>query len=97
MAKELTPNEFKKAELIIKFIEVTKDGMTKPYDPSAVLSKLHSLQKDTGMDIKEAVGCCPTSAEVKDAKDFKPYIAAALEEFAELMGLNVNYGHRNRY
>lgn len=96
MAKELKPNEFKKVELLIEFIRITKDGMTKPFDPSPFLNKLDKLKKE-GINTAGLEACCPTTAEVKDAKDFKPYINAALEEFAELMGLRVEYGNNNRY
>lgn len=68
--------------------------MVRPYDPTQVLRKIHSL-KHEGVDTSKSVECCPTSSEVRDAKDFKPYLMAALDEFSDIMGMNVN--KRRRY
>lgn len=89
MSKEFTEEQALKARVLIEFIEVTKNGMTKPYDPTPFLRKLKSLEDD-GIDISGLEVCCPTSAEINDAKDFKPYIEAALEEFASIMNIKVN-------
>jgi len=102
---ELSESDIAKLDIIIRFLQVTKDGLTKPYDPTPFLRKLDTLSKD-GVDISGMAQCCPTSAEVKDAKDFKPYITASLEEYARIMGIEVTkirnqgsrkYGERKEY
>lgn len=67
--------------------------MTKPYDPTPFLRKLQAL-KDEKIDISGLELCCPTTAEVRDAKDFKPYIEASLKEYARIMGLEVKENKR---
>jgi hypothetical protein len=60
----------------------------KPYDPSPVLRKLDQLEKD-GHDVSGLRQCCPSVAEIHDALDFKKYIMAAVEQFSEVMQLEV--------
>lgn len=88
MSKTLNDQEMQKVSLILQFLEVTKVGLVKPFDPTHFLKKLDSLEKE-GVNVGNLRDCCPTGGEISDAKDFKPYIMAALEEFGELMGLNV--------
>jgi len=46
-------------------------------------------------ELEALTACCPQFAEVRDAKDFKPYIMAALQEIAGILGLKVE--NKNRY
>lgn len=60
----------------------------KPYDPAPVLRKLKQLEDD-GHDVTALRQCCPNTAEIHDALDFKKYIMAAVEQFSEVMQLEV--------
>lgn len=84
----MTKSELEKANLLVSFLAVTKDGLVKPYDPTPVIRKLDSLQKN-GVDIGQTKDCCYPAAEIRDAKDFKPFIMAAVKEFARLTELEV--------
>lgn len=66
--------------------------MVKPYDPSPILRKLKSMNED-GFSTVQLEKCCPTSSEVRDAKDFKPYIQAALEQLQDILDLDVKMGY----
>lgn len=66
--------------------------MVKPYDPSPILRKLKSMNED-GFSTEQLEKCCPTSSEVRDAKDFKPYIQAALEQLQDILDLDVKMGY----
>ncbi len=76
--------------------------MTKPYDPTPILSKIQQYEDDYNqnnphgnvLDLQGLKICCPEVAIITDAKDFKPYIMAALDQFADVMGLEVTRQNR---
>lgn len=97
MNKMLTDQEMQKVQILLEFLEITKVGMVKPFDPTPFIKKIDALEKE-GINTGNLKNCCPTSAEISDAKDFKPYIMAALEDFSEIMGLNVQkYKSHGKY
>lgn len=67
--------------------------MVKPYDPSPVYDKIGKLQRE-GHDVSDLKKCCPNTPHIYDAKDFKPYITAALKQFSDIMGLDVKLDSR---
>ena len=87
--RELTPERTSRAQLLIQFLSVAKDGLVRPYDQGPVLKKLEQFEKE-GFDVSDLRKCCPPAGVVQDAKDFKPYILAALDQFAELLDLDVD-------
>src|SRR5687767_1466697 len=92
---DLSPEEVTRASLLIQFLQVTKDGLVKPFDPTPVIKKLDALQRDSILSLEDATAlkkCCPPVAQIQDAKDFKPYINAVLEQFADVMDLDVRHG-----
>lgn len=86
MIKLLSEQEMQKASLILQFLNIAKEGLVKPYDPLPVVNKLVSSRKE-GLD--DLMNCCPPSAVVRDAKDLKPYIMAALDDLSDLMGFKL--------
>ena len=93
--RELSDRDMEKAKVLLEFLTIARQGMVKPFDPSQVLRKLTALQRDTKVDIGDLMNCCPQSAQVFDAIDFKPYMLAACEEFSRIMGLTPK--RRNEY
>jgi hypothetical protein len=80
--------------------------MTKPYDPTPILNKIQQYEDDYNergglggnLDLNILKNCCSEVAIIKDAKDFKPFIMASLDQFAEIMELDANrYKQRRRY
>jgi hypothetical protein len=88
---------FKKLDILMKFLDLAKDGMAKPYDPIPIMTKIEKYEKDTGIDMSDVRACCPQVPVINDAKDFKPYIMASLKLYAELMGLEIQQGRRRTY
>lgn len=88
-------NDEIKLEFLIKFIGVTKDGMVKPNDPTSLLQKLdvynRGKRESDRINIEQINSCCATSSTVRDTKDFKPYINAALDKIAEILELEVKH------
>lgn len=97
MNRTLSDSDLQRLTLLLEFIRITKDGMTKPYDPTPILSKIdqhersinRNLNQSKQIDLSDLKNCCPDTAVIQDAKDFKPYIMAAVEQFSEIMNLNV--------
>lgn len=81
--------EMVEARLLIDFINATKTGMTKPYDPIPVIQKIENYERDRGVKLTQIRDCCPQLSTVNDAKDFRPYILAALDRFMQLMNIQV--------
>ena len=91
--------EKEKAEILLRFIDIARQGMVKPFDPTPILSKIESFEKKVNRDfdgdssgrlnLSQLKNCCSDTAVITDAKEFKPYIYAALEEFSRLMNLKV--------
>ena len=94
--KELTELEMQKISLLLQFLKIAKGGMTKPYDPTPILGKIESFEQSYKVDLSELKKCCPEVAIIRDAKDFKPFIMAALDEFAKIMGLEIYDYKTNR-
>lgn len=91
-SKILADHEMQKASLILEFLKLAKDGIAKPHDPAAVISKLEMHEKRSNKDLTALKNCCSENPTVRDSKDFKPYIVSALEDLAEIMGWKVeNY------
>lgn len=74
--------------ILIELVRVLQSGMVKPYDPAQIAYKIERLKKD-GLSHGSLNECCPESTEVRDTKDFKPYIFAALDKISEYMDLDV--------
>ena len=70
--------------------------MVRPYDPSPILKKLATMNQE-GFDTTDIQKCCPTSSEVRDAKDFKPYIQASLNQIKDIMDLEVKQEYGSTY
>src|SRR5688500_15128543 len=85
--KELSNQETMRARLLLEFLQVTKDGLVKPFDPTPVIRKLRDLERQQGVNIKPLMDCCPPVAEIHDVKDFKPYIMGAVRQFAQIMDI----------
>lgn len=100
---ELSDNEMQRVKLLLEFLEITKVGMTKPYDPTQVLAKIQQFEDDQNksgnrqLNLDELKECCISVPVIQDAKDFKPYIMAAVEQLSEILELDVKYGNRSRY
>lgn len=102
---ELSDNEMQRAKLLLEFLEITKVGMTKPYDPTQILGKIQQFEDDYNkdhelmekLDLSHLKDCCMKTAVIQDAKDFKPFIMAAVEQFADLLSLEVKYNNRRNY
>ena len=77
-----------KAELLIRFIGAMANGIVKPNDPTYIIKKMNELQRQ-GHDIGRSMNFGNGSNDVRDSKDFKPYMDAALDELSEILGLNV--------
>lgn len=88
----LTESQMQRAQLLLDFLKITKGGLTKPYDPIPIINKIEKYEHNNQVDLTELKKCCPQSATIEDAKDFKPFIMAALDQFAEVMGLKLNNG-----
>lgn len=89
----LSSGEFQKVELLIEFVKVMANGLPKPYDPTPMIKKVKRLEKDLHMDLSAVMNCCPASGDIRDAKDFKPYIMAATDEIAKILQLEVKQIH----
>lgn len=84
---ELT--EYQRADLLLRFIDIGKEGMVKPNDVTQAVRKLDEL-KNKGIDIGQAIDCCTSSNVVRDAIDFKPYVMAATRELFKILKVNVH-------
>lgn len=81
-----------KIELLLKLVELCGNGAVRPYDHSHFIYQIRKSETKSEFnvsDLDDLLKCCPPSAEVRDAKDFKPYMIAALNELARLLDLNV--------
>lgn len=101
---DLSDNEMQRIKLLLEFLEITKVGITKPYDPTQILAKIqqfeddYNKQGDNQLNLDVLKTCCMESPVIQDAKDFKPYIMAALEQLSAILDLDVKYGNnRSRY
>jgi hypothetical protein len=91
---DLTNKE--KVDALLKFIEIAANGSIKPYNHDHFLSKVEKM----GVGQKELFQCCPPQAEIRDSKDFKPYMMAAVKKLSELLELEDIkdfYGHHSNY
>ena len=61
----------------------------KPFDPTTLIQKTVKLERELNVDLSSLRNCCPPAATVYDAKDLKPYIMAAVNQFSDLMNLDV--------
>jgi len=89
---ELTEHQEKILYVIIEFLKATKDGLVKPYDATPYIKKLQNMRDrniEDSLAIDDLIRCCPTNVEIRDAKDFKPYIEASLKLYAEILNLKV--------
>ena len=80
--------EHQKAQLLLDFINIAKEGIVKPNDVSQAVRKLDQLKK-SGIEIGGAIDCCTSSNIVRDGLEFKPYIKAATEEFFKILEIKV--------
>lgn len=96
MSKGLEFADIEKVNLLLRLLEIATRGLVKPYDPTPVASKIDALKRK-GIDVSGLESCCPTAADIRDSKDFKPYVDAALIEIAKILELEVNYNDRNNY
>ena len=78
--------EMDKAQFLLEFIKVCSNGSIRPYDHSYFLRKLQNsgLHKN---EIDSLSQCCPPDSEIRDALEFKPYMLAALDKLADIIGL----------
>lgn len=79
---------YERAELLIKFIGIMSNGIVKPNDPTYIIKKVNELQRQ-GHDIGRSMNFGNSSNDVRDSKDFKLYIDAALDELSELLELKI--------
>lgn len=86
MNRKLTDYDMQRVTLLIDFLKIAKEGIAKPHDPTAVLSKIDNRAKQLDTDLEDLKNCCSNETTVRDAKDFKPYIYAALDDLAIIMG-----------
>jgi hypothetical protein len=91
--KELNDKEMQKASLLLEFLRIAQKGITKPYDPAQVLSKLTSHNRLGNSSLGDLDKYCSRDSVVRDAKDLKPYILAALDEFSAIMGLTIRHNN----
>lgn len=83
----IAPNVLQEMRVWAEIIGVLKDGIPKPYDNSVIVSKITRLEKQTNQDLSDLKTCCPPSAEVREAKELKPYIFAILDRIVDISGM----------
>lgn len=86
----LTPDIIAEARLYVDLIGVLKDGVPIPFDPTRIIAKIEKLESESGKDYKELKECCYNIGEIREAKEFKPYIRAALKKIDKLTHLGVD-------
>jgi len=70
-----------------------KDGIPKPFDNTVIIDKIIKLEKRTGEDLSILKKCCPPTADIREAKELKPFFFAIMNRIIEIGGLN-NYVNR---
>jgi len=91
-----TEVEYAEVALLIQFLDVCSKGLVRPWDPGPILDKLDKLSKK-GHDISHLQMCCPTSTEVRDVIDLKPYILGAAERISEMLDVPyIEFGGEDR-
>ena len=92
MTQEVNLN-FRQAELLVKWLEVLRQGIVKPNDITTFYNKVDRLNISDPEIEKSLLDCCPTDVVVHDCKDFQPYIQGINEKLAALLGITVvEYG-----
>jgi len=89
-------NEWK-LPYILEFIKIAQHGLVKPYDPTPVIDKIRKLADNQNLELDAVMQCCPPCGDIRDSKDFKPYIEASLKEFAEILELKVSENEHQNY
>lgn len=67
-----------------ELITALKDGLPKPYDNSIIVDKIIRIEDRYSVDLTDLKNCCPPSAEVREAKEFKPLIFGILDRIIEI-------------
>lgn len=70
-------------------LNALKDGLPIPYNPQIFIEKIERIERDRRIDLSTLKNTAPPSAEVREAKDFKPFIYAVLTRLEEIGELKV--------
>lgn len=73
--------------VLMSVVNGLKDGLPKPFDSSIIIDKISSIEQRSGSDLTALKNCCPPSAEVREAKEFKPLIYGILDRIEEIAEL----------
>lgn len=86
----LSSGEIERLNILLRFLEITREGMVRPHDPTAIIDKLEKQ----GLEIPPA-DRLGDSTITRDAKYYKPYVKAALNKISEILELDVrDYSRR---
>lgn len=79
------------------FITALKDGLPIPNNPLINIRRIERIEEATGADYTKLKECCSMSAEVREAKDLKPYVFAAIERVVHITNLKIPYRQGDEY
>ena len=68
-------------------LDAIKDGIPKPYDSTVIVNKITKLERKENIDLSALKACCPPSADIREAKELKPFIFAILDRIVDISGI----------
>ena len=77
---EYTPHDLDVLDKLTNLLKVLSDGIVKPNDITYQISRLKDLEDKKGIDLTEIINCCPSSATIREAKDYKPLLFKVLKK-----------------
>ena len=60
----------REVEVLSQLLDVLSRGVVKPNDPTHLIRKMQTLEKELDTDLSEIINCCPPSNVVFEAKEY---------------------------
>ena len=90
LLEEVKPLSSERLDEIAVWAEVLKalkDGLPLPNNPLINLRRIEREEEKSGNDYSDLKKCCAGANEVRDSKDFKPYITSILKRISDISGV----------
>lgn len=87
--KVMSDSDISELKALTYLLEVLSNGIVIPNNIKYAIRNIENAEQETGLDLTDLKKCCSPSANVREAKDFKPYIKPLLERISLIANLKL--------
>lgn len=80
--KVMSDSDVSELKALTYLLEVLSNGIVIPNNIKYAIRNIENAERELGLDLEDLKKCCAPSGNIREAKDFKPYIKPLLDRIS---------------